>query len=118
MFLERLNSVASRIDGAMALALVGADGIPVESVCANDSIDLEMLAAELIAQVRAISNNHYELSVGPVRQLAVRTDRQSLLVSALTPHYYLLLVLGPGVGIGRARFELVRARLLFEQDLD
>jgi hypothetical protein len=31
MFLERLNSITDRIDGAVALSLVAADGIPVES---------------------------------------------------------------------------------------
>ena len=74
-------------------------------------------AAELIAQVRVISDDHRELNVGEVRQLAVSTDRFTLMVANVAEGYYLLLVLGDSSSYGRARFELRRARLLFEPDL-
>ena len=117
MFLERLNRITSRIDGAVALSLVAADGIPVESVNTDPALDLEVLSAELIAQVRVISDDHRELNVGDVRQLALTTDRFTLMVTAVAEGYYLLLVLTETSSYGRARFELRRARLLFEPDL-
>jgi predicted regulator of Ras-like GTPase activity (Roadblock/LC7/MglB family) len=52
-----------------------------------------------------------------VQQLSVVTDRLTLIVSAVTREYYLLLVLGPDGNYGRARFELRRARLALERDL-
>ena len=117
MFLERLSKVSSRIDGALALSLVAADGIPVESVSARADLDLEALAAELVAQLRTISDEHRELAVGEVQQLSVTTATMTFVVSAVAPGYYLLLVLGERAVYGRARFELRRARLLFEKDL-
>ena len=117
MFLERLSRITSRIDGAVALSLVAADGIPVESVNNDPAIDLEVLAAELVAQVRVISDDHRELNVGEVRHMAVTTDRFTLMVSTVAAGYYLLLVMSDGASHGRARFELRRARLLFESDL-
>jgi predicted regulator of Ras-like GTPase activity (Roadblock/LC7/MglB family) len=117
MFLERLNTISNRIDGALALSLVARDGMRVESVSSDPSLDLEILAAELVAQARSISDNHRELEVGEVQQLAVTTDRLTLMVSSVAKDYYLLLVLGPGGSYGRARFELRRARLLLEEDL-
>ncbi|HEV8629854.1 MAG TPA: roadblock/LC7 domain-containing protein [Thermoanaerobaculia bacterium] len=117
MFLERLNRISSRIDGAIALSLVAADGIPVESVNTDPRLDLEVLAAELIAQVRVISDDHRELNVGEVRQLAITTDLFTLMVTNVADGYYLLLVLADASSYGRARFELRRARLLFEPDL-
>jgi len=117
MFLERLSKVSGRIEGAKALSLVAQDGIPVESFSSSPDLDLEFLAAELIAQLRAISENHRELGVGEVRQFSVSTDKYTFLVSAVGGGYYLLLVLGEGGIYGRARFELKRARLLFEDDL-
>ena len=118
MFLDRLSKVANRIEGTAALALVGADGIPVESVCSDESLDVEMLSAELVSQVKTISDNHRELSVGPVRHLTIATEKQTLMVSAVTNSYYLLLILAQQANLGRARFELRRARLLFEDELD
>lgn len=117
MFLDHLSRISGRIDGALALSLVARDGIPVESVSSDPEIDLEALAAEMVAQARAISDNHRELEVGDVQQLSVTTERVTLMVSSVTPDYYLLLVLGPEGNYGRARFELRRARLLLEDDL-
>jgi predicted regulator of Ras-like GTPase activity (Roadblock/LC7/MglB family) len=117
MFLEQLSRISERIEGTLALSLVARDGISVESVSSDPSLDLETLAAELIAQAREISDNHRELEAGDVRQLSVTTDRVTLMVSSVAADYYLLLVLGPEGNYGQARFELRRARLLLERDL-
>lgn len=117
MFREDLGRIRDRVEGAIALMLVAADGIPVESVSSDPGLDLEALAAEMIDQARKISENHRDLEVGEVRQLSVTTDRVTLMVGSVTPEYYLLFVLGPGASYGRARFELRRAGLLLEKDL-
>jgi predicted regulator of Ras-like GTPase activity (Roadblock/LC7/MglB family) len=117
MFLEQLNRISNQIEGALALSLVARDGIPIESVSFDSELDLEVLAAELIAQVRSITENHRELEVGEVQQLSVITNRLTLMVSSVASDYYLLLVLGPEGNYGKARFELRRARLLLEGDL-
>jgi predicted regulator of Ras-like GTPase activity (Roadblock/LC7/MglB family) len=117
MFLDQLSRISNRIEGALALSLVAKDGMPVESVSSDPDLDLEVLAAELIAQVRSITENHRELDAGEVQHLSVTTDRFTLMVSSVASDYYLLLVLGPEGNYGRARFELRRARLLLESDL-
>lgn len=117
MFHDRLKDLSSRIDGTQALALVARDGMLVESVSSRDDLDLEALAAELMTQVRAISQNQQELSVGEVSHLNVTTDRFVMMVSAISDEYFLLLVLPNGQNAGRARFELRRARLNFEGEL-
>jgi predicted regulator of Ras-like GTPase activity (Roadblock/LC7/MglB family) len=117
VFLERLSSISGRIEGAVALSLVDRDGIPVESVALAPDLDLETVAAEMINQVRAISAQKQELSVGEVRQVTVAGDRTCFVVSTVGDGYYLLLLLKPEASLGRARFELKRATLLFEDDL-
>ncbi|HEX4959800.1 MAG TPA: roadblock/LC7 domain-containing protein [Thermoanaerobaculia bacterium] len=117
MFLDQLSRISNRIEGALALSLVAKDGMPVESVSSDPDLDLEVLAAELVTQVRSITENHRELEVGEVQHLSVTTDRMTLMVSSVAADYYLLLVLGPEGNYGRARFELRRARLLLEADL-
>jgi predicted regulator of Ras-like GTPase activity (Roadblock/LC7/MglB family) len=117
MFLDQLSRISNRIEGTLALSLVARDGISVESVSSDPDLDLEVLAAEMVAQARAISENHRELEAGEVRQLSVSTDRLTLMVSSVAADYYLLLVLGPEGNQGKARFELRRARLLLESEL-
>ena len=117
MFLDQLSRISNRIEGALALSLVAKDGMPVESFSTDPDLDLDVLAAELVAQVRSITENHRELDVGEVQHLSVTTDRLTLMVSSVASDYYLLLVLGPEGNYGKARFELRRARLLLEADL-
>jgi predicted regulator of Ras-like GTPase activity (Roadblock/LC7/MglB family) len=117
VFLDQLSRISNRIEGALALSLVAKDGIPVESFSSDPDLDLDVLAAELIAQVRSITENHRELGVGEVQQFSVTTDRLTLMVSTVATDYYLLLVLGPEGNYGKARFELRRARLFLEADL-
>jgi len=118
MFLERLSEISNRIEGTRALSLIAADGIPVESVSSDDTLDLEALAAELMNQVQKIGENHRDLDLGDVRQLSVATREMTLMVGSVSKNYFLLLVLGPEGSYGRARFELRRARLQFESELD
>ena len=80
-------------------------------------LDLEVIAAELISQVRAISQQQQELSVGEVQQFTVVAERMTFLVSAVASGYYLLLALAPAGSVGRARFELRRASLVLEEEL-
>lgn len=117
MFRDHLSRISNSIEGAVALTLVARDGMRVDSVSSNPDLDLDVLAAEMIAQARAISENHRELEAGEVQSLSVSTDRFTLLVSSVAADYYLLLVLGPEGNQGRARFELRRARLLLESEL-
>lgn len=117
MFLEQLSGISSRIEGAIALSLVDRDGIPVESVSASPELDLEAVAAELVSQVRSISTQQQELSVGAVEQFTVVAERMTFIVSAVADSYYLLLALAPSGSIGRARFELRRAKLKLEDEL-
>ena len=116
-FRERLLEIRDRIDGAVALSLVDSEGIAVESVSVDAELDLEGLAAELLTQAKAISTHHRDLGVGTVQQLSVTTDQMSLIVSAVSPEYFLLLAMRRRGSYGRARFELLRARLELESEL-
>ncbi len=117
MFLERLNDLSGRIEGALAISLVAGDGIPIESVSATADLDLESAAAELVSLARAIGKEQRELSVGEIRQFTVAGDRMTFLLSRVGPDCWLMAALRPDSSLGRARFELRRAALLFEDDL-
>jgi len=117
MFAERLQRVADRIQGTLALSLIAGDGIPVASQINDHDLDLEVLAAELMAQVKAIGSDQRELGVGDVRHFAVATDSRLLMITDVGANYYLMLIAGADTHPGRARFELRRAVLLFEDDL-
>lgn len=117
MFRDHLRRIAHRIGDVHSLSLVARDGIAVETFNLDPDLDLEALAAELVVQLRTISENQKDLKVGEVQHLAITTDRLTVMVSAVAQDYFLLLVLGAEGNQGRARFELRRARLQLEDEL-
>ena len=118
MFLERLNAVSQRIEGAVAVSLVAGDGMAVESVSSSPDLDLETIAAEIVSMARSIAKEQRELSVGDLHQFTVAGDAMVFLLSRIGKEYWLLAVLRPDASLGRARFELKRASLWFESDLE
>lgn len=121
MFQQRLEEIGSRLNGLAFASLVAADGIRVESYSFEgrvpDGLDTDNLAVELLTQLKAISDNHGELGLGEVSEYSVHTDRFLVMLGKVAPGYYLMLVMASASSVGRARFELRRAPLAFEDDL-
>ena len=117
MLRARLMRVAERLGEVHLLAVIGVDGIPVEKLSFNADLDLETLAAELGVIGRDIVRSYQELAVGKPRQLSVSVGRWIMLLSFLTRDYSLLVIADRKVGLGKARFELRRARLSLASDL-
>jgi predicted regulator of Ras-like GTPase activity (Roadblock/LC7/MglB family) len=117
MLRERLKEIASRLDGVCAMALVGPDGIPVETLVSDPRLDTEMLCAELVALVRAMEENHRELAIGTLRGLDIAAERYRVSIYGVGGGFCLLLAMPAEQPIGRARFELRRSSLSLAEDL-
>lgn len=116
MFKDVLAELRSRVDGAMAVSLIGLDGIAVETLRGGD-VPLEVLGAEFGGFVKSIRTANTELNTGDVLQFSLVTEKYITFLSEVTPEYYILLVLRPDGNYGRARFELARAKHLLRDEL-
>ena len=114
MLARRLAQLAERIGNVRLLSIVGHDGMPVEKVVFDDSLDLDALAAELGSAARDIVSDDGELPTGKLRQFSISVGDLVVTLGFLTREYTLLLVADQAIGLGRARFELRRARLVLE----
>ncbi len=117
VFRETLRGIAERVEGARAVALVGLDGIAVEIFAVSEALSMETLAAEMLGLVKAAQNPRSDVVSGPIREFAVVGDRCRILLSRVSPEYYLLLLLGGEGGLGRGRHELAKAALSLEKEL-
>ena len=116
MFKDVLADLRLRVDGSMAVSLIGLDGIAVETI--NDGgVPLEILGAEFGGFVKSIRSANTELNTGDVLQFALVTEKYITFLSEVTPEYYILLVLSPDGNYGRARFELAKAKHLLRDEL-
>ncbi|HEX7152362.1 MAG TPA: hypothetical protein VF618_12810 [Thermoanaerobaculia bacterium] len=116
MFREALTGVMERVDGAVAVTLIGLDGIAIETIN-RDHIPLDLLGAELGGFVKSIRVSNTDLNTGEVLQFSLVTEKYVTFLSAVTPEYYVLLVLRPDGNYGRARFELARVKHLLRDEL-
>lgn len=116
MFKSVLAGLKDRVEGTLAVSLIGLDGIAVETI-GRGAVPLDVLGAEFGGFVKSIRNTNTELNTGDVLQFALVTERYITFLSEVTPEYYILLVLQPDGNYGRARFELAKAKHLLRDEL-
>lgn len=116
MFREVLRALADRVEGTLAVSLIGLDGIAIETV-SYDSVPLEAMGAEFGGFIKSVRVTNTELDTGEVLQFSLVTEKYIAFLSAVTSEYYVLLVLRPDGNYGRARFELARAKHLLRDEL-
>jgi predicted regulator of Ras-like GTPase activity (Roadblock/LC7/MglB family) len=115
MFKTALSRIKEHVDGALAVSLIGLDGIAVESIKEN-GVPLDVLGAEFGGFIKSIRPNP-ELGTGEVLQFSLVTEKYITFLSAVTPEYFILLVMRPDGNYGRARFELAKAKLALRDEL-
>lgn len=116
MFKRVLQGIRDRVDGTLAVSLIGLDGIAVESI-ESDSVPLDVMGAEFGGFVKSVRLSNTDLDTGDVLQFALVTEKYITFLSAITPEYYVLLVMSPDGNYGRARFELEKAKHLLRDEL-
>ena len=116
MFKEVLQGIRDRVEGALAVSLIGLDGIAIDSV-KDDAVALDVMGAEFGGFVKSVRLSNTDLDTGDVLQFALVTEKYITFLSAVTPEYYVLLVLRPDGNYGRARFELAKAKHLLQDEL-
>jgi predicted regulator of Ras-like GTPase activity (Roadblock/LC7/MglB family) len=115
VFKQALAAIRDRVEGALAVSLIGLDGIAVESIN-NGDVPLDVLGAEFGGFIKSIRPNA-ELNTGEVLQFALVTEKYITFLSAITPEYFVLLVMKPDGNYGRARFELAKAKDVLRGEL-
>jgi len=117
VFRDTLMQFAERVEGLHGVSLVGRDGIAIDSVVPAEDSVLESVSAELTGILSHLSAADLGLEAGSVRQFVVQSDRATIVLSAVTSEYYLLILLSPEGNSGRARFEARKAASVLEKEL-
>lgn len=116
MFRDILNGILQRVEGALAISLIGLDGIAIESINPHQT-PLDVIGAEFGGFIKSMRVSNTELNPGDVQQFSLVTDQYIIFLSAVTAEYFLLLVLKPSGNYGRARHELEKAKYLLRDEL-
>jgi len=110
-FLEELEGICARVDGALGAVILAEDGILVERHAVDPAIDLELASAEFAGAAREMRRGTMAVDAGELEEIVVTSRARLTLLRLIGPGYYLLLFLAPTALVGRGRYELRRASL-------
>lgn len=116
MFKTILTGIRDRVEGTLAVSIIGLDGIAVETV-KDGSVPLDVMGAEFGGFIKSIRLSNTELNTGDVLQFSLVTEKYIAFLSAVTSEYFVLLVLRPDGNYGRARYELDKAKHALRDEL-
>ena len=111
-----LDEIHKRVDGSVAISVIGSDGVAIESINEN-SVPLDVLGVEFSGFVKSIRPSTTEINTGEVRQFSVITEKYAAFLSSVTKEHFVLLVLKADGNHGRARYELSRAKQRLRDEL-
>ncbi|MEW6368961.1 MAG: roadblock/LC7 domain-containing protein [Acidobacteriota bacterium] len=117
MFEEVLKRIGRAVPGSRGLMIMGIDGIPLEQWVAAPDVNLDLVATEFTTLLKSSRRNSRDTGLGELQQVAVLSERGLLLMGEITPDYFMLFLMDPLGSMGRARFELRKARAILEPEL-
>lgn len=116
MLNQTLEAIIQKVEGTVAVMVVGLDGFIIEQQTGPDvDLSLEAVAAEIATLLRQAQSSSADMNVGGLEEMDLRTERYYILVQEITNDYFLCLVGLDGI-FGRARFELRKARSLLASE--
>jgi predicted regulator of Ras-like GTPase activity (Roadblock/LC7/MglB family) len=107
-FRDHLQQVVENVDGAVACALMGTDGIEVDSHHLPDQagLDVTTLLIEYSSLFRAAREAAEAHQAGGVTEFSVQSERLLVVARLVSPEYFLVVALRPDGNFGKARFML------------
>lgn len=117
IFTERLNRIMQVVEGARALAVIGRDGIAIERLATSEEPNLDVATAQFTDIAKKLQIANVEMEAGALREMMEKTDRYIVLMGAVTPEYFMLMILSPEASLGRARYEMRKAVAVFHDEL-
>ena len=110
MFSDLLDRVLAQVPGAIGAALMGFDGLPVETRAAPAqgvaAADWEAAAIELASVAAQLQRVAERLESGDVSDITVKTEKFTMLIRLVTSEYFIALAIDNAGSFGKARYML------------
>ena len=120
IFKDIIDGMIQRVDGALAVLIVGVDGITIDRAEHPEheavGLNFDLLAAEYTSLLKTAIRTAEDVDVGSLQEMTVFTEQYQFLIKMITSEYYLMFVLQPDGNFGRARYELKKSKILLERE--
>lgn len=106
-FREHLQEVCRGVDGAIACAVMGMDGIEVDThVQAEAGVDVQSFMVEMTGFLRTAREAALAHRAGGLAEFSLGTDRITTVGRLVSPDYFMVVALRPEGNAGKARYLL------------
>ena len=103
MFKSLMSRVPERAEGVLGMALVSLDGIAIEKISNDPSLNLDTIIAELTDRLKRTNLAASEMGTGPAREMVTFTERAVVILKGVHEDYYLLCAVEPDGNYGKVR---------------
>lgn len=105
MFAETLRRVVDNVDGGIAAAVMGLDGIPVDSyVRQKDKADVATIGGEFSHILTEVRKAGERVAAGGLEEFSVKAQGLTLICRVLSPQYFLVVAMAADGNFGKARY--------------
>jgi len=108
VFQAELEKVLSRIPGSLSATLVDVEGIALASYSADNTLNADVVAAELAAMAKGMKRVFEALATGRLQEFMFTTDRAVIVTRAVGTEFFLYIVLKDEKSLGLSRVETKR----------
>jgi predicted regulator of Ras-like GTPase activity (Roadblock/LC7/MglB family) len=116
MFSEILKDIVERLKDVECILLMGLDGLSIEKIVTNEAINVDLLIAEFTGILRNTMQTCQEVGGGKLDEMMILSDKTVILMKAITSEYFLMMMIPEGGNLGRARFEMKKAKYILEKE--
>ena len=103
MFKSLLSRVPEAAGDVLGIALVSLDGIAIEKIHSDDSINLDTLIAEFTDRMKRSQLATDEMGVGDLSEQVVYAERAVVILREVHEEYFILCAAKPDGNHGRVR---------------
>lgn len=120
IFREVLQKALDNTEESVGILIMGTDGIAVQRVLHPEGaeIDLDITVAEYTSLIRSAKRTNNEMGLGKLQEITLTSESGICILRFVNDDYFIAMVLSPNGNFGRGRYELRRAALLLEKELN
>jgi predicted regulator of Ras-like GTPase activity (Roadblock/LC7/MglB family) len=110
MFKSILQTIVEQTPGAQSAILMGCDGIAVESYTTDggNEDNGQAVVVEFASVVREVAHTAGLLSVGELEEIAIKCENMVIILTMLTPEYFVALLLDSAGVAAKGRYVVRR----------
>ena len=104
---ETLREIAVNVEGALAVMIMGYDGIAVDEISVEQTeFDMQLLSVEYATVLKEIRRSVEVIKAGDMEEVSITTDQTCVAIRVLSDELFIVLIMKRDCNFGKGRYLL------------